>query len=83
MQTKLNVPSKPSGDINFPVLAKAIDLGHVVLFTSTHEGFVLHKGDSDYHVGTSCKWWTVADYDVWEILPQGSSVELVQGVTHG
>lgn len=83
MQTKLSIPTRTEAKLKFPLLAMAKVEKHVVLFTSHTEGTVLGTGTNTYSVGDTHSWWTVADRDVWEILPQGSSVELVQGVTHG
>jgi hypothetical protein len=63
---------------NFPMLFKAVDSGHVVLFTSEICGTVVFSGDSCFSVGTNTDTWKKCWHDYWEKLPPGSTVTLTQ-----
>lgn len=63
----------------FPLLAKSVVSGNIVLFTSEKAGTVIVVGDSTDKVGYNYTDWVQCfNPKSWTILPQGSKVELIQ-----
>jgi hypothetical protein len=61
----------------YPALARLRQTGKVVLFMGLAEGFVVVP-DNDHKIGESSDWVPVTTPSLWEILPPGSAVHLVQ-----
>lgn len=86
MKSSLKIKSiPPKSKPSFPVLARLLDKacsdthrGTVVLFTAVNQGFVVHSPKSGRTVGATDNWVHVTDTNVWEILPKGAAVTLVQ-----
>jgi hypothetical protein len=62
----------------FPILAKCVGSEKVVWFTSSTRGVVL-IGDISHTAGETVDNWVGIDRpEVWEVLPVGTEVRLVQ-----
>lgn len=74
-------PVKPKPAVTYPVLAQSYATRQVILFTSIHRGVVLVPAKSgSFSVGEHVTTLVdVTDKTVWEILPEGTTVEIVQG----
>lgn len=66
-----------TAESRFPILAKLVDSNKVVLFTSLKTGVVLIP-DNDHKVGDTADWVDVDKPEIWEVLPGGTEVRLVQ-----
>lgn len=76
MKSELVLPDVKNEQPTFPLLARAKDKGHVVLFENESDGQVV-KYSGNYPIGYISETWTSCfDVKVWEILPPGTKVIL-------
>ena len=75
---KITYTVAPKNELSFPLLARAITSGMIVLFTGPSTGCIVSSNIiSD--VGTHSNSWTLMGTpNAWEILPKGSTVVLTQ-----
>lgn len=65
-----------NGEVEFPVLVKSKQFGHIVFFTSPTSGMVIvpsAKKKAGYY---DANWREVTSKETWEILPPTTKVEL-------
>jgi hypothetical protein len=67
---KVEVVSAEQEPVKFPILAKGLTTGVVVIFNSATRGMVLETGTSDHSVGQfNTSWSSVTKTNIWKILP--------------
>ena len=78
MKSELNI-NGGNKEITYPVLAKHMSVGMVVMFTAPTNGVVVKKG-VQYEIGHYSESWIdlESDHDCWMILPKGSTITLEQ-----
>lgn len=75
ISTTLNEPAKK--DINFPLLAKHLETGFVVLLTDGSTGTVVVVGNSDRKLGSHATYFTFKSCPThWEVLPPSAVLTL-------
>ena len=65
-------------NITLPCLMKHRQSSKVVLFVREHAGFVVQAGGDDEVGAFREDWRTYKSTSVWEALPSGTVVELIQ-----
>lgn len=76
--TEVNTPTPIAPTLRFPLLARSIQNGQVVLFTDPEKGVVVHNSPI-HRLGEYLATWTPVTYgSTWEILPVGSNITITQ-----
>lgn len=79
VKSTVNHTGKPARGIKYPVLAKSLVSGDIILFTSVQVGTVVFSITNPKKVGRcSDNWVHITRADTWEILPDGTQIVLTQ-----